>query len=103
MSQGLQCWDENAQLVVDLTDYSMRYMGTINVNITATQRAWTVPFSGMRPTGWLVVHRTSNMTGLFIEFYAIPATNQFEIRYLQNAAPTAQTLVCDVYSYDTGV
>ena len=31
MGFGLQCWDENGNLVVDTSDYNCRYIGTYNV------------------------------------------------------------------------
>lgn len=31
MAQGLQCWDASGRLIVDIGDYNMRYMGSVNL------------------------------------------------------------------------
>jgi len=43
MSQGLQCWDEYGRLIVDVGDYNMRYIGTVNLNVGPGANAWSVP------------------------------------------------------------
>ena len=42
MSQGLQCWDGNGNIVVDIGDYNMRFMGTYNINVVSGTPRYTV-------------------------------------------------------------
>jgi len=97
MAQGLQCWDAAGRLVVDLGDYNMRYMGSVNLSIAAGQTAWSVAFSGMKSTGWLAVLRTNQYWN---NFYCITGNNAFTVQYLPTTGTYAQTLTFDVYKYD---
>lgn len=51
MAQGLQCWNAAGVLVVDLTDYNIRFMGTYTVKATSAQ-TYTVSVPNMKTTGW---------------------------------------------------
>lgn len=98
MSQGLQCWDGNGTLVVDLGDYNMRYMGAVNLSVSAgTTTSWNVSFPGMKPNGWLAIMRT---TQWWNDFYCIPGTNSFIVQYLPTRGIYSQTITFDVYSFD---
>jgi len=97
MAQGLQCWNAAGQLIVDLGDYNMRYMGSVNLSITAGQTAWSVAFSGMRSTGWLAILRTNQYWN---NFSCITGNNAFTVQYLPTTGTYAQTLTFDVYKYD---
>jgi len=97
MAQGLQCWNASGVLVVDLGDYNMRYMGSVNLTIAAGTNAWSVAYAGMKSTGWLAVMRTSQYWN---DFYCIPGNNAFTVQYLPTGGTYAQTLTFDVYKYD---
>lgn len=98
MAQGLQCWDASGRLIVDIGDYNMRYMGSVNLNVSAgSTTSWSVAWSGMRPTGWLAVMRVNQFWN---EFYCIPGTNAFTVQYLPISGVYAQTLTFDIYKYD---
>jgi len=98
MAQGLQCWNAAGVLVVDLGDYNMRYMGSVNLSVAAgSTTAWNVAYTGMRPTGWLAVMRTNQFWN---EFYCIPGTNSFSVQYLPVSGVAAQTLTFDIYKFE---
>lgn len=97
MAQGLQCWDASGRLVVDLGDYNIRFMGTASLSITAgTTNVWTVNFTGVRPTGWLIIPVTNN----FSEFYCVPQTNSFSVRYTPTGGISARTLSFELYAFE---
>ena len=54
MAQGLQCWNGSGVLVVDLTDYNIRYMGPYNINVVSSTATYTVSVPKMKTTGWFV-------------------------------------------------
>ncbi|NIG74189.1 hypothetical protein F3J34_11330 [Klebsiella sp. Ap-873] len=96
MAQGIQCWDAAGRLIVDLGDYNMKFMGTASITVNAGTNGWTIPFAGMQPTGWLCALRTQDYT---TDFYAIPGTNQFTVRYLPVGGAGQQTIYFDVYKW----
>lgn len=97
MAQGLQCWNAAGQIVVDLGDYNMRYMGATSLNIASgTTNTWGVAFGGMRTTGWLAVPRS---VAWGTEFYCIPGNDAFTVRYTPTGYISARTVIFDVYSF----
>ncbi|WP_148049889.1 MULTISPECIES: hypothetical protein [unclassified Enterobacter] len=97
MAQGLQCWDANGVMVVDIGDYNMRYMGTRTLNVTPNITSWNIAFPGMRVNGWLAVQRltiTSNNI-----FYCIPGNESFAVQYLPTTGTYPQTITFDIYKY----
>ncbi|MEG5874664.1 hypothetical protein [Enterobacter ludwigii] len=97
MAQGLQCWDASGRLVVDLGDYNMRFMGTASLAIAAgTTNVWTVNFTGVRPSGWLIIPVTND----FSQFYCVPQTNSFSVRYTPTGGIYAQTLSFELYAFE---
>lgn len=96
MSQGLQCWNSAGTLIVDLGDYNIRYMGSVNLAVTQGGTQWTVPFSGFRTSGWIAIPNSGEHY-----FYAIPGTNQFTVRYLPVGGAAAATVTWLVYKWDT--
>ncbi|EFL9656579.1 hypothetical protein IGU62_001769 [Escherichia coli] len=97
MAQGLQCWDASGRLVVDLGDYNMRFMGTASLAIAAgTTNVWTVNFTGVRPTGWLIIPVSNS----FSEFYCVPQTNSFSVRYTPTGGISARTLSFELYAFE---
>jgi len=97
MSQGLQCWDEYGRLIVDVGDYNMRYIGTVNLNVGPGANAWSVSVQGMRQNGWLAILRTSLYWN---DYYCIPGNNAFTVQYLPVSSPYTATLTFDIYKYD---
>lgn len=48
MPQGLQAWDANGNLVVDLTDAAVRYMTTVSRSVAMTASSATFTVNGVR-------------------------------------------------------
>lgn len=65
MTQGLQAWDGSGRMLVDIGDYSMRYVGTFQFTVTTGVRQWWVPYAafvildGLQYTYMNVLHGTS--------------------------------------------
>ena len=98
---GLQCWDGSGNLSVDLGDYNMRYVGSVASPIGAgTTTSWAVAWSGMQPTGWLVVPQDYYGTGYDqLIVYCIPGTNAFTVNFLPVGGHTAYNFTFDVYKW----
>lgn len=71
MAQGLQCWNANAELVVDLGDYNIRFMGTYT--ITNPPATFTFNIPDMRSTGWFA--HSANATNQYINVYYCVCNN----------------------------
>ncbi|EMN5860210.1 hypothetical protein RJ495_005105 [Pluralibacter gergoviae] len=98
MAQGLQAWNAQGQIVVDLGDYNMRYVGSTQLYIGQGQGGpWNIGWGGVRPNGWLAIMRTD---GYFNDFYAIPGNDSFTVQYLPSGGTYEQTLTFDIYRYD---
>ena len=99
---GLQAWDAGGNIIVDLGDYNMRYMGSVASSVAAgSTNSWSVGFSGMRTTGWIVVPQDQTSTGFNdTTVYCIPGSNAFTVVFLPVAAHRAYTFTFDVYKWD---
>lgn len=96
MAQGLQCWDAHGRLVVDLGDYNIRYMGSASLNVAAGTNNWVVNFNGVRPDGWIIIVTTSDA---MTEFYCIPQTNSFNVKYTPVNGSFARTINFELYTF----
>jgi hypothetical protein len=98
---GLQCWDAGGNIIVDLGDYNMRYMGSVGLNVAAgTTNSWAVGFGGMQSTGWLVVPQNYYNTGYDQNIiYCIPGTNAFTAVHLPVGYHGAYNFTFDVYKW----
>ncbi|EKM0533784.1 hypothetical protein PTT84_004214 [Cronobacter turicensis] len=93
---GLQCWDENGQLVVDLGDYMVRYLGRTVVNASGNITQMNVPYAGLTADGSFAaivklagvtrIWNTSCYDGGFTLFF-VPGTSY------------ADTITVDLYSF----
>lgn len=97
MSQGLQCWDASGRLVVDLTDYSIRYIGRLTVSFTAGETSKNVPFTGATQDG-TVIAIVSTWVGVN-EYYCRAYDGGFTIYYLPVNGSNAVSLNLEVYNF----
>ncbi|EPK4543332.1 hypothetical protein [Serratia marcescens] len=51
MPGGIQCWNENGKLVVDIGDYNVRYIGRIEITMPAYVVTTTSAYSGLTESG----------------------------------------------------
>ncbi|CAK0703260.1 hypothetical protein FGAF467_15410 [Escherichia coli] len=97
MPQGLQCWDSAGRVAVDLSDYSIRYIGSTTVSLSAGESSKNVAFSGITQDGSFV---TIVSTGVTVNEYFCRAYNGgFTLYYLPTGGSVAITLNVEVYSF----
>lgn len=97
MPQGLQCWDSAGRVAVDLSDYSLRYMGSASFNFPAGVSSVNVAFPGATQDGSFVSIVT---TGVGMNEYFCRAYNGgFAAYYLPTKANQATTLNVEVYNF----
>ncbi|MCK0554305.1 hypothetical protein KFO32_14755 [Pantoea ananatis] len=51
MPAGMQCWDGNGKLIVDIGDYNTRYLGRVTLSIPANTMATSLSFAGLTTAG----------------------------------------------------
>ncbi|NKG32504.1 hypothetical protein FVB43_20950 [Erwinia rhapontici] len=52
MPAGLQCWDANGKLIVDIGDYNLLLFSTTSVTFPQNGTVITVPYSGVTAEGF---------------------------------------------------
>ncbi|MED9015967.1 hypothetical protein RCM34_02430 [Escherichia coli] len=97
MAQGLQCWNGSGVLVVDLTDYNIRYMGTYNINVSSSTATYTVTVPNMKTTGWFVHYAPASDN--FNDWSAYCNNGSFTAIYLPGNFPPAGTVAFNVYKW----
>lgn len=97
MAQGLQCWNSAGVLVVDLTDYNIRYMGTYNVTAVNGTASYTIAVPNMKTVGWFVHYAPA--TDTFNEWSAYCNNGSFTAVYTPGSSPFAGTYAFNVYKW----
>lgn len=97
MGFGLQCWDENGNLVVDTSDYNCRYIGTYNVS-TGGGNSATVGVSGINQGNAYAVIVAGSYGSSFNEAFCAVNDNSFAL-FTLSGANTSQTFTVEVYRY----
>lgn len=69
MPQGLQCWDSAGRIVVDLSDFSIRYIGSASVTFATGESSKNIPFSGISQDGSFITIVTQ---GLDVNEFFLP-------------------------------
>lgn len=99
MPQGLQCWDAAGNLVVDLTDYAVRYLGSTSVSFAQGEFSKNVAFPGATQDGTFVTIVSSSITYMMTEFYCRAYNGGFNAIYLPTGGTQAITLNVEVYNF----
>ena len=103
MPAGLQCWDANGKLIVDIGDYNTRYLGRITGTIATNASTLLIPYTGTTISGSfaVIVAAKSNSPNLPnadpYEFAARAVNNGVLIIRIGVAKPV--TLTVDVYAF----
>ncbi|MEN0584442.1 MULTISPECIES: hypothetical protein [unclassified Kosakonia] len=61
MAQGLQCWDGSGRLVVDLSDYNLRFIGTASVTFSPGDTIKNISYADCTEAGTIVAVTGSSM------------------------------------------
>ncbi len=99
MPQGLQCWDASGNLVVDLTDYAIRYIGATSVSFAQGESSKNVSFPGVTQAGSIVTIVSSSVAYSMNEFYCRAYDGGFNALYLPTGGTQAITLNVEIYSF----
>lgn len=101
MPAGMQCWDTNGKLIVDIGDYNCRFFGAVNVSFPANTSAITVSYANLKANGSFgVVVATTSGGGVF-------SLSQFAVRtydggvrvFCTASANSAAILTINLYGF----
>lgn len=98
MGFGLQCWDENGNLVVDTSDYNCRYIGTYSVKMNGSDSSATQGVSGISSGNSFAVVVAGSWGSGFNEVYCVTSDNAFTL-FSASGNHTEQTFTVEVYRY----
>lgn len=97
MPQGLQCWDGNGRVAVDLSDYAIRYMGSLSVTLASGETQKNVAFAGATQDGSFA---TIVSTGPTVnEYFCCAYNGGITLYYLPSKGSAAITLNVEVYNF----
>lgn len=96
---GLQCWDDKGNLVVDLGDYTVKFVGKYNVTVKRGTSITSLSVSGIDGNNSFAAITGGNVA-IFNEFYAKTKTNGVDVIYLPTSSPWSDvTLQVEVYKF----
>lgn len=98
MGFGLQCWDENGNIVVDTSDYNCRYIGTYSVKMNGSDNSVTQGVPGINSGNSFAVIVASSWGSLFNEAYCVTGDNSFTL-FSVLGYHTEKTFTVEVYRY----
>lgn len=103
MPQGLQAWDAAGRLVVDLGDYSTRFITSLTVTLPASQSAVNVAVAGVTDTGHFAVITKGNesiVAGLLMtELTATTRNGGVWVIALNGTYTVARSVIVDIYAF----
>lgn len=101
MPAGLQCWDENGKLIVDIGDYNSRFLGETSVAIGNNAPSVSATFPGLTQNGTfgIVVASSAAGGGFATESYAVRTYNNGFTVYSTSAATPESTLTVHLYGF----
>ena len=97
MPQGVQCWDGDGRIAVDLSDYAIRYIGSTSVSFSAGDRSKFVSFAGVTQDGTCISYGSSGARAN--EYYCRAYNGGFTVLYLPGGGSPANTLNVEVYNF----
>jgi len=97
MAFGLQCWDGSGRLVVDLSDYNCRFIGTYTAKMASGAKSFTQSVPGINASNSFAII-THNSFGGFVDCYCVTGTNSFTL-YQMNGYYSSETFTVEVYRY----
>lgn len=102
MSAGLQCWDASGNMVVDLGDYTIKFVGRYRVSIPAGTGIGSVNVPGINGNNsFSSIMYTSGTLGGAIDsnWYSKTRNGGVDILYLPQYAHGAVTVDVEVYQF----
>ena len=100
MAQGLQCWDAQGRVAVDLTDYNLRFMGSITVTLGPTETSKNVAFSGATQSGTVVIITSASLRNPN-EYFCRAYNGGFNAFLMHGSTGgLSNTLTIEVYNFE---
>lgn len=104
MPQGLQAWDANGNLIVDIGDYSTRFVGSYDLNMPINSTAINIALPGVSSeTHFAVIVKANdgsiNAALLATSLTAIIGTNVLWLVSLVGGQVWNRPVTVDVYAY----
>ena len=103
MPQGLQAWDASGTLIVDLGDYSTRFITSISPSLPANSTALQIAVSGVTDAGHFAVITVGNSsvsTGLLLtDLTATTYNGGVWLIALTGAFTVARPVTIDIYAF----
>lgn len=97
MAQGIQCWNAQGTLLVDLGDYNMRYVGSQTVSLPSGATQWNFTYTGMTSSGWIVYIQD---TASFPQYVCRCYDGGYRIAFAPTSAPATKTVTVDIWRYE---
>lgn len=98
MGFGLQCWDENGNIVVDTSDYNCRYIGTYNVKMSAGSNSVVQGVPGINASNAFASIVAGSYGSQFNEAFCSVVDNAFSL-FTVSGNHTDQSFTVEVYRY----
>ena len=101
MAQGLQAWDASGNLILDIGDYSTRYIESMRVTLSSGQASRFVATvnSVDNSTHFAAVVNSSEASILQTEFTTVVGENGFWVVALTGSVSYSRWVDVDVYAY----
>ncbi|UGO53114.1 hypothetical protein HAZELMIKA_24 [Klebsiella phage vB_KaeD_HazelMika] len=102
MPAGLQAWDASGNLVVDLGDFSTRFVVRQNISFPRTTRAVSFNVAGLTGANSFAVVMVASAGAVYKASYAAVTKNGgVDVLYLPTSNPFVdQTLTIEVYVFN---
>lgn len=102
MAAGLQCWDASGNLVVDLGDYSTRFIGRYNVNFPRSVDRVQLNVPGVTDSNSFASVMGANLGSTYVTDYApVCRSGGIDIIYVPGRNPSVDlTLYVEVYMFN---
>lgn len=99
MPAGLQAFDENGKLIVDVSDYSTRYFFSQNITFPNNQRIVSFQLDGVTADNcFCAMFGTGSTLALYISDYSVqPREGFIDVMYIPGVTYLTQTFRVDVY------
>lgn len=99
MPCGIQCWDANGKLVVDIGDYNTRYLGRTTINLPANSATSSQSFSGLTAAGTFASVVSSSSPNFYPNNFATRTYDGGFSVWRLSANPSSVDLTVDLFAF----
>lgn len=99
MAGGIQCWDANGKLIVDIGDYNTRYLGRATINLPANSNVASQGFPNLTASGSFATVISSSSPNLYPNNFATRTYEGGFRVWRLSTNPTSVDLTVDLFSF----